>query len=327
MRHIVAAAVMSMMVGIAPAHAAGAAALDPERVVVTEPVKGSDIPVHLMYIEMVDGVYAPIGLRKPPGDGPFPIVLLAAGNGGGGMAWVRRFTQEEGWTQEEFLKAGYAVAWTRYRAEVDYAYNKYGKLVQDIRQGRQLLNRGPVEYEDMIAIAEYVKTLPYIDPKRVGYLGLSHGGEMVMKITSEYHGFAAMVANEPASHEFLGLTPDNTASINPATGLLNVERMLMRDAATVRPRINEELTKKRVAPIKTPIFVHGRDPDELQGIFRLTYDVLVENGKVAEWKSYDHDVHGFIYPERNAKGEYDPDPVQREAVADTIAFLDKYLKP
>ena len=39
---------------------------------VTEPVKGSDIPLHLIYVETRDGLYAPIGLRKPPGNGPFP---------------------------------------------------------------------------------------------------------------------------------------------------------------------------------------------------------------------------------------------------------------
>ena len=137
--------------------------VDPEHVVVTEPVNGSDIPVQLMYVEMIDGVYAPIGLRTPPGEARFPLVLFASGNGGGGMAVVRDFTQNRSWTQEQFLKAGYAVAWMRYRAEVDYAYDKIGKLVEDKRQRRQLLNRGPLEYEDVISIVEYVKTLPFID--------------------------------------------------------------------------------------------------------------------------------------------------------------------
>ena len=77
-----------------------------------------------MYVEMVDGLYAPIGLRTPRGEGPFPLVLFASGNGGGGMTVVREFTQNVSWTQEEFLKAGYAVAWMRYRAEVDYAYER-----------------------------------------------------------------------------------------------------------------------------------------------------------------------------------------------------------
>src|SRR5712691_13524464 len=149
-----------------PANAAAVPG-DPQHVVIVEPVRGSDIPVQLMYVEMIDGVYVPIGLRTPPRGGPFPLVLFAYGNGGGGMAVVREFTQNVSFTQEQFLQAGYAVAWLRYRAEVDYAYDKIGKLIEDRRQGRQLLNRGPLEYEDVISIIKYIKTLPDIDSNKI----------------------------------------------------------------------------------------------------------------------------------------------------------------
>jgi dienelactone hydrolase len=301
--------------------------LDPEHVVVTEPVEGSSIPVHLTYVEAADGVYIPIALRKPAGAGPFPIVLFATGNGGGGMGMLREHVRTKSWTLERFVEAGYVAVWMRYRAEVDYAYDRIGKLISSGRQGRQLLNRGPLEYEDAIAVAEYVKTLPFVDATRVGYVGMSHGGEMALKIASEYHGFRAMVASEPASHEFVRLRPDETAKIDPKTGLLNVEKMLMRTPEKVRPRITEDVAKARVAPIDTPIFVQGRDSDELQGIFRVSYDLLHEAGKDAQWKSYDHHLHGFVYPEREPGGEYAPDGVQRQAVADTLAFFERYMKP
>jgi dienelactone hydrolase len=302
------------------------AALDPEHVEIVERVRGSDIPVHLIYVEMIDGVYAPIGLRKPHGEGPFPLVLFAAGNGGGGMAVVRDFTQNRSWTQEWFLDAGYAVAWMRYRAEVDYAYDRIGKLVEDRRQRRQLLNRGPLEYEDVISIVRHTKKLPFIDPDRIGYVGMSHGGEMAFKIASEYHGLRAMVASEPAAHEFLRLRPDETAHLDPKTGLLNVEKMLMREPAKVRGRITEEIARERIRTIRTPILVQGRDDDELQGIFRVCYDLLREPGKDAEWETYAHDEHGFVYVARNARGDYAPDAIQRSAVAAAISFFDRRMK-
>lgn len=302
------------------------ATTDPQHVVVTQAVNGSDVPVELMYVELVDGVYAPIGLRRPRGTGRFPLVLFASGNGGGGMAVVQDFTQNASWTQEQFLSAGYAVAWLRYRAEVDYAYDKIGRLIEDKRQRRQLFNRGPLEYEDAIAIAEYVKTLPGIDGERLGYMGMSHGGEMALKIAPEYHGFKAMIASEPAAHEFLRLRPDHTAHVNPKTGLLDVESMLMRETEKVRARITEDVALARMRPIATPIFVQGRDGDELQGIFRVCYDLLVELGKDARWATYDHALHGFVYVRRNAEGVYAPDAVQRQAVADSIAFFDRHLK-
>ena len=77
--------------------------LDSERVVITEPVAGSDYAVHLAYVETIDGLYTPIGIRKPDGEGPFPVIVFASGNGGLGMAWVREATQNRSWTQEQFL--------------------------------------------------------------------------------------------------------------------------------------------------------------------------------------------------------------------------------
>jgi dienelactone hydrolase len=305
---------------------AASCAIDPCHITMTQPVRDSDRPVHLTYVEMIDGVYSPIGLRTPSGTGPFPLILFAAGNGGGGMAAVQDFTQNRSWTQEQFLKAGYAVAWMRYRAEVDYAYDKIGKLVEDRRQRRQLFNRGPLEYEDVISIVKYVKTLPFIAPDRIGYMGMSHGGEMALKIASEYHGVRAMIANEPAAHEFLRLRPDETAHINPSTGLLDVESMLMRETGKVRARITDDVAKQRIGTIKTPILVQGRNSDELQGIFRVCYDLLVEFGKDAQWATYEHPVHGFVYVQRNADGIYQPDLVQVQAVRDSIAFFDKHME-
>ena len=305
---------------------AAAPDIDPARVVVTEPLEGSDIPVIYAYIETVDGLYTPIGIRKPDGEGPFPMILFASGNGGGGTAWVRDATQNRSWTQERFVEAGYAVAWMRYRAEVELAYHKYGELVEDVRQGRQLLNRGPLEYEDVISIIEYVKTLAYVDPDRVGYMGMSHGGEMAFKITSEYDGLKAAIASEPANHEFLALTPDETAHVDPESGMRNIESMLMRETEKVRKRIDLEVAQKRISTINTPIFVQGRNSDELQGIFRVGFDLLQEAGKESEWKTYEHDVHGFVYVQRNEEGVYDPDPVQLEGVRDSIAFFDRYMK-
>ena len=51
-----------------------------------------------------------------------------------------------------------------------------------------------------------------------------------------------------------------------------------------------------------------------------------ELGKEAEWATYEHDRHGFVYVERNSQGVYDPDPVQIQAVRDSIAFFDRHLR-
>ncbi len=300
--------------------------LDVEQTTFTEPVPGSDVPVQLMYVETWDGLYTAIGLRVPPGEGPHPVVLLASGNGGGGMPWVRQAVAERGYIMERLLEAGYACAWLRYRTEVELGYDLGGPLIRGGRQGRELFNRSPLEYEDEIAVVEVLKTRPEIDPDRVALIGMSHGGEMVLKLTSDYDGVAVAVASEPASHEFLSLTPDNTAFVDPETGLRNIEDMQMTEIEKVRSRIDEAKARERISTINTPILVMGREEDHLQGIFRTTYDLLAEEGKDVEWVSWDHPVHGYIYPERGPDGGYVVDEVQTAAIDGIIEYLDRHLK-
>ena len=298
--------------------------IDPENVSLTEVVDGAT--VHLMYVPTWDGLYAPIGLRKPDGEGPFPIVLLASGNGGEGMPWIRDAVRTKGYIMDRLVDAGYACAWLRYRTEVELGYNDGGGLVRDIRHGREMFNRSPLEYEDEIAIIDFVKTLSFVDADRVGLIGMSHGGEMVLKITSEYQGVRAAVASEPASHEYLALTVDETAFVDEATQMRNIENMQMTETDKVRRRIDMDLAQARITGIDTPILVTGRDDDHLQGIFRTTYDLLVEAGKEVEWFSVDHDLHGYIYPIRGSDGEYELNDVQIAAIDRTIGWLDGYLK-
>jgi len=301
-------------------------AIDPENVTIVEEVAGSDIPVELKYVETWDGLYAPVGLRLPSGPGPHPLVLLASGNGGGGMAWIRDAVANRGYIMDRLLEQGYACAWIRYRTEVELGYENGGRLIRDTRQGRDMFNRSPLEYEDEIAIVEQLKQDPRIDADRVGLIGMSHGGEMVLKIASEYQGLAAAVASEPASHEFLALSPDNTAFVDPETGLRNIEEMQMVETEKVRSRIDMAKATERIATIDTPILVMGREDDHLQGIFRTSYELLAEAGKPVEWVSWDHDLHGYVYPQRGPDGEYQVNEVQEKAIAGVLSYLGRYLK-
>ncbi len=294
---------------------------------VVEPVKGSDFPVHLIYVETVDGLYTPIGLRKPTGKGPFPIIVFAHMNGGQGTQWIREWTQNGSWTLEQFLKAGYAVAWMRYRAEVKEGYGI--PLVEGKQEGRQIFNRGPFEYEDAISIIKFLKTLPYVDPDRVGYLGVSHGGEMLMKIASDYNGLRAGIASEPASMDYLAKKPtprDPNAPPPPETMQVNTAEMQRKAVEELRMHIDTDVAMKRINAVQMPILVQGRDRDHHQDVFRLNYELLHEAGKPVEWKSYDHEEHGFIFVKRNKQGVYEADAVQQQIVKDSIAYFDQSMK-
>tara|TARA_Y100000590_G_scaffold470613_1_gene666971 strand:+ start:3812 stop:4738 length:927 start_codon:yes stop_codon:yes gene_type:complete len=297
--------------------------IDIDQTTISEAINGRI--TYYMYVETFDGLYTPIGIELPQGEGPFPLVLMASGNGGGAMRWLKENIRNRRYTMEKLLAQGIACGWIRYRAEVDLGYHEGGTLVRDSRQGGDMFNRSPLEYEDEIAIIEYLKTYQEIDESRIGLLGMSHAGEMILKITSEYQGICAAVASEPAAHEFLALTPDHTVTINNETQLRDIESMQMQSVDKVRARIDEKLALNRISSIETPIFIMGRDQDELQGIFRLSYDLLKESGKDVQWKSYEHDLHGYIYPLMGDDGKYIVDSVQEEAISDMLNFFNKYF--
>jgi hypothetical protein len=197
----------------------------------------------------------------------------------------------------------------------------------DGRQGMEVMNRSPLEFEDELAILEHVRRHPQVDAGNLGHIGISHAGEMLFKLAYRYPGMLrAGVASEPANHEFLDLRLDDAAPVNPETGLRDIEEMQMRDPVRVRARANLPVARERIAPIDVPILVMGRDGDHLQGIFRLSYELLEEGGKDAEWVSWDHPLHGYVAP-LAAEGACGPDQIQERAIDGVIAFLDRYMKP
>ena len=298
----------------------------------TEEVIGSSIDNEIHFVELLDGVYAPISIRKPSGDGPFPTIVFAHMNGGLGIQWIREWTNYGSGTLERFLDEGYAVVWMRYRAEVD---TLYGDIDLDVRefQGRQRYTRGPLEYEDAISILSYLKSLPIVDPNKVGWVGVSHGSEMLMKVASEYDGLAVGVATEPASMDFIATLPtpddDEVDSSVPEPETMSEENTvaMQKDAVdTLRKSIDIELARKRISTINMPIYVIGRDRDHNQDVFRLNYELLEESGKDVKWSSYDHENHGFIFLQRNNEGDYISDDIQEEAISSVIEYVNSYLK-
>jgi dienelactone hydrolase len=284
----------------------------------------------LQYVETWDGLYAPIGLRLPPGAGPFPAVLLSHGNGGGGAAWIREAMQHRRYTVDRFVEAGYACAWTRYRTEVDSGYARGGRLRRAPGPGNEVLSRSPLEYEDAIAIVEHVRALDAVDGDRVAWVGVSHGGEMLLKMAAEYDGLAAGVAAEPAAHEYLGLGPDDVRRIKQAAVERGLSSPTEADVRRVHEVIASDVLAPRLAGVSTPMLVMGRESDDLQALFRATYEVLRDAGKDVAWTSYEHDVHGYVFPVTDGRGAEDAedvDDVARAAVDDVIGYLTRRLGP
>jgi hypothetical protein len=294
--------------------------------VLVEDLPGSDRPAQYLLAETLDGLYVPYALRLPDGAGPHPFVYVAYGNGGGGMDWLRDRVHRFSYVTDVLLDAGYACAWSRYRTEVELGYQTGGPLRTDVRQGMGLLNRAPLEYEDEVAVLRHVAGHPRISGEQLFHLGVSHAGEMLFKLCSQYAGLLrAGVAAEPACHEFLTLQLDAEPTVESSGGLRNIESLQMRSVQLARARIaDHEEVSRRLDGVDIPVLVLGREQDELQGIFRLTFELLAEKRPDAEWRSWSHDVHGYIYPENDADGVAEVDDVQRQALDEIVNFLDRH---
>ena len=291
-------------------------------VVATKAIKGSDIPGDYTFVLTRDEIYVPILVRKPKGNGPFPAITMGWGEGREGMKKVEQLTERLTQMQDRMIARGYVVVTVNYRNEIPYAYENSKpsqNLPDSISGDRRMLKSGPtLDHEDLIAIIKYLQTLPYVDKKAVGAMGVSHSGEMIMKASSEYD-FAAGVCIEPADHEFLTV---NTGPTAPRKD----NEIQYNDIEVARKNANKPEAMERIQRIHTPILIFGRDTDHQQGIFKLTYEWMKEAGKDVQWASFNHPVHGYVFIMNQPDGSYQPDEIQQKTFQIFMDYFDKHLK-
>jgi dienelactone hydrolase len=290
--------------------------------VLTKPVRGSAIPVDFTFALTRDEIYVPVAVRRPPGVGPFPVIVMGRGDGRGGLPHIEKQVERLASMQDEMIARGYIVAFVNYRNEIPHLYEHTARaqnLADDVSgEGRTLKSAPTLDSDDLIAVLKYLPTLPYVDKHAIGIAGVSHSGEMILKIAAETT-FAAGVAIEGASHEFLSVY---TGPAAPRRG----NELQYQDIEAVRKNADKPRAMERIRRITTPILHIGRDADHLQGIFKLAHEWMVEAGKDSTWVSFDHPVHGYPFMYRNDDGSYAPDAIQRQAFELFMKYFDRHLK-
>ena len=290
--------------------------------VLSQPVTGSPYPAHLTFVWSRDEIYVPMAIRKPPGAGPFPAIIMGRGNGRGGMPHVIREVERCASMQDMMIERGYVVAYINYRNEVPHLYNAIhrSQLIEDDMTdiGRVRRSAPTLDSDDLMVVMRYLQTLPYVKPEAIGAMGVSHGGEMIMKAAAEM-SFGAGVIIEGASHEFLVV--DTGASIPRIDGEIQYH-----DIEFARAHADKSRAMERIKRIDTPMLHLGRDPDHLQGIFKLAHEWMLEAGKDSTWASFDHPDHGYPFTYRQADGSYRPDPIQVKALTIIMEFFDQHLR-
>lgn len=275
------------------------------------PAGGRDAPLTLHLVYTADGVYVPAIVQRPPGRGPFPVVIaLHGGSGGLGISYLVDHALNRGWAIDALLARGYAVVLAEGRMEHEDAYGT------DI----------PVQldHQDIVTVLAHVAREQWADPARIGFLGVSHGGELQMKVMAEIADRpeiprpAALAMLEPAVIEVLGLRYDGVRK----------EANLQFNGPVADDRIDLARALQRLAaiPADLPMLVVGRDEDHLQGLFRKLHELLVRAGKRVEWASFSHPEHAYQFGPHRKSDAYHPGPVEIATLEHVLAFLDTHLR-
>ena len=104
---------------------------------------------------------------RPPGPGPFPLVLMNHGKAPGNPAFQGRSRYID--ISREFIERGYAVAIPMRRG-----FSKSGG--QYIDGGCNLEGNGNAQADDAEGVLRYAIQQPWVDPSRILVMGQSHGG-------------------------------------------------------------------------------------------------------------------------------------------------------
>lgn len=124
-------------------------------------------------------------LLKPPGfqsNRKYPALVLI--HGGPQGAWGHNWSYR--WNAQVFAAAGYVVVMPNPRGSTGYGQ----KFIDEING-----DWGGRVYQDLMAVADAVARLPYVDPDRMAAAGASYGGYMVNWILGHTSRFKALVSH------------------------------------------------------------------------------------------------------------------------------------
>jgi dipeptidyl-peptidase-4 len=151
-------------------------------------------------------------MRTPPGFDPgkrYPVIIQVYGGPAGALV-TRKWASPE---DQLYLEAGYIL----------FSIDNRGTPNRSVAFKTAIDRRmGMLEVEDQLAGVAHLKSLPYVDPARIGVMGWSNGGFMtLMLLTAPDSPYAAGMAGAPVTDEslydtayterYMGTTADNPA--------------------------------------------------------------------------------------------------------------------
>ena len=182
------------------------------------------------------------------------------------------------------------------------------------------IDYGGREVDDVYLAGQWMlENYSFLDPKRVGVIGWSHGGLItLMNIFAHPQAYAVAYAGVPVSDlvERMGYEPAGYQALYSAP--YHIGRTVREDVMEYRRRSPVFHVKE----LQTPLLIHGNTNDEDVNVLEVQHlvEALKAEGKKFEYKIYQDAPGGHYFNRMDTKAA-------RESRREIWRFLALYLHP
>jgi dipeptidyl aminopeptidase/acylaminoacyl peptidase len=224
---------------------------------------------------------------------------------------------------KEAVERGYVIICPEYRGSTGYGADFYNAI-----------DYGGKELDDVVSAVDYLKTLPYVDPDRLGIMGWSHGGFITAHILfREQHPFKGGAAIVPVTNlvfrlSYKGPGYQRSYATQTEIGGLPFEK---------RAEYIKRSPVFHVENLKVPILVHVATNDEDVNFVedqQMVYTLRALKPDLAETKIYVDPApwgqsvgHAFSRRVDPVTLERVDSPAQRDSWNRTWVFFEWILRP
>ncbi len=211
----------------------------------------------------------------------------------------------------ELLAQGYSVIAPEYRGSTGYGRRFY-----------EAIDYGGLEIEDTFACRNFaLESYPFLDPKRVGIMGWSHGGlHALMNIFDHPEAYQAAYAGVPVSDLIARMGYKTQGYRDLYSADYHIGKTAHEDVEEYRRRSPSWNTHKYQG---TPLLIHTTTNDEDVNVFeveRLIQALQAQGKDGFQFKIYQDAPGGHAFNRLDT-------PAAKESRREIYDFLARYLKP
>jgi dipeptidyl aminopeptidase/acylaminoacyl peptidase len=209
----------------------------------------------------------------------------------------------------ELVQQGYSIIAPDYRGSTGYGREFYEQI-----------DYGGLEVEDVYNATQWMlETYSFLDPKRVGMIGWSHGGAItLMNIMTHPKTYAVAYAGVPVSDLVARMGYEPASYQEQYSAPYHIGKTVREDIGEYRKRS----PVNHVKDLETPLLVHGNINDEDVNILEVEHlvEALKAAGKKFEYKIYENAPGGHNFNRTDTK-------LAKDSRKEVYQFLASHLHP